>query len=681
MKGNVETLSNLKAYFPSILSIVSIILPILIVYRHDLEILGNEALQNEALGHILLIPLLSGILFYLKRDVVKTSYAIRRQPKRGMTRYADEIIGVSICLVAFLIYWYGSYTFNPLEYHLFSLPIFLFGIMLILYNVKATIASVIPIAFLFFLIPPPTKSIYALGGVLADFNTQASYIILKTLNLPITLSTAYGPPILVLTTSLGNQISLTIDLACSGIYSLVAFAIFAAFLAFITSASPIRKIGVLLIGFIIFDFLNIARITIISSAAYFFGEEVAMSLFHTASGFILIFIGMILTLIIAERLLKVKVLPARKESPKCPECESYFKNHEAFCLNCGNFLNPRKTQISHTRVIKPLLLLLICSLVTFSINAPTFAVVKGSLDLSSNPTGEDATKAFPTIPGYQLAFLYRDTNFERLADQDASLMYAYFPTTTNESQSSTFVVVGVADSISNLHSWEVCLISMQTAQGRNPLVSVLEQRDIQLLPEVPIIARYLVFRSPENYTQVTLYWYERATFKTGITVGQKYVRISLVIITETSTPHNQFEDELVAIGKQIASYWEPLKTQSIVSLGIPAQQLLLTASVTFVAFTKTAQHTSERMKENNNRKIFDSFASENEKLTLQIIQELAEENKKIETRDIRRALEEKTGEPVKLEELARRLNNLEDYRLIRKDIVSVDNQPKMIWKI
>lgn len=676
----VEAATNLKAYFPSILSIASIILPTIIVYRHDLEILASEALQNEALGHILLIPFLAGILFYLKRDVVKASYAIQRQPKRGLTRYADEIIGASLCLVAFLIYWYGSYTFNPLEYHLLSLPIFLFGITFFLYNGKAATASAIPIAFLFFLIPPPAKSIYTLGGVLADFNTQASYNILKTLNLPITLSTAYGPPILVLTTSLGNQISLTIDLACSGIYSLLAFATFAAFLAFITTATPIRKIGVLLIGFTIFDLLNIARITIITSAAYLFGEKLAMSLFHTASGFILIFIGMIITLIISEKFLNVKVLPSRKESPTCPECESLLKINEHFCLNCGNYLKPQTARISRTRAVKLLLLLLACSLVTFSINAPTFAVVTGSLDLSSNPTGEDATKAFPTIPGYQLAFLYRDTDYERLADQDASLMYAYFPSTANKSQSSTYVVVGVADSISNLHNWEVCLISMQTTQGRNPLVTVLEQRDIQLLPEIPVVARYLVFRSPENYTQVTLYWYERATFKTGISVGHKYVRISLVIITENSTPYSQFEDELVSIGKTIASYWEPLKTQSIVSLGIPAQQLLLAVSVTFVAFTKTAQHTSERMKRNNNQKIFDNFASHREKLTLQTIQELAEENKKIETRDIRRTLEKKTEEPVKLEELTTTLNKLEEYGLIRRDVTSVENQPKMIWK-
>ena len=86
------------------------------------------------------------------------------------------------------------------------------------------------------------------------------------------------------------------------------------------------------------------------------------------------------------------------------------------------------------------------------------------------------------------------------------------------------------------------------------------------------------------------------------------------------------------------------------------------------------------MKRNNNQKIFDNFASQREKLTLQTIKELAEENKKIETRDIRRALEKKTDEPVKLEELTNTLNKLEEYGLIRRDIASVENQPKMIWK-
>jgi len=680
LKGKNEASTNLKAYCQSIFPIVSIILPLLIVYRHDLEILANEALQNEALGHVLLIPFFAGILFYLKRDIVKASFSIKGNHNRGKMRYPDDILGVSICLVAFLIYWYGSYTFYPLELHFLSLPIFLMGVTLILFNSKAMMALVSPISFLFLLVPPPTEFIYVLGGVMANFNTRVSHIILKTFNLPVTLSLSYGPPTLMLTTSMENQTSFIIDLPCSGIYSLIAFATFAAFLAFITTASSIRKVGVLLLGFIIFDFLNIIRITSVLSIAYLFGEKLAMLLFHAVAGVLLAFIGMLITLLTAEKIFNVKILPVRKELAQCPECERRIEKFEDFCLNCGNFLNPSKILISKYFFAKTLLLLIGCSIVTLSINAPTFAIVKGIIDITSNPTWENATNPFPQIPGYQFAFLYRDRDYERVAHQDATLTYAYFPTTPNKSQSIIYVAVGMADSISNLHSWEVCLITWQTAQGRDPLVSVLDQRDIQLLPEVPVIARYLVFISPQEYTQVTLYWYEKATFRTGITIEQKYVRISLIILTQNSTQYEQFEDELFTIGKKIASHWEPLKSQSLISLGVPAQQLLLAISVAFVAFTKIAQHTNENLKRANNQKIFNNFASPKEKRTLQIIQELVEEKKMIETRNIRRALEKRIGEPVQSEELNNILNNLEKYGLVRKDIASVENRPKMIWK-
>jgi exosortase len=663
-----------------ILTAASITLLILIVYKRDLEIIANEALRNEALSHILLIPFLAGVLLYLRKDLFNASLAIRGNRNFEKTTNVDAIIGASLCLVAFLTYWYGSYTFHPLEYHLLSLPIFLMGVTMILFNLKAVIALIYPISFLFFLVPPPTELTYALGGALANFNTQASHIILKTLGLPVILSSSYGPPTLTLTTSLGTPASFTIDLPCSGIYSLIGFAVFAVFLAFIASAPLMRKTGVLLLGFVVLDLLNITRITAVISAAYLFGEQLAMTLFHTLAGFVLIFVGIIITLFVAEKIFNIQILPTRKELLECPECKE-GSIHGGFCLNCGNLQNSSRAQISKFFLAKILLLVLGCSIATTSISAPTFAIAKGPIDVTSNPTWENATNIFPQIQGYNLAFLYRDTDFERTAHQDASLVYAYFPTTRNKTQSTIFGTIGVADSISNLHSWEVCLISMQIARGQYPLVTVLDQRDIQLLTEVPLIARYLVFESPQKYTQVTLYWYEKATFRTGISVAQKYVRISLIILTQIDTPYKRYEEELIEVGRQTASHWEPLKTQSLISLGIPAQQILLASSITFVAFTTIAHNTYEKMKRTNNQKIFQNFASQREKLILQTIQELAQEKKKMETRDIKTAIEKKLGESLELEELIKILNKLEKYGFVRKDIASVENRPKLIWKI
>lgn len=680
-----EAVAYIKTYYQHILSAALIILLVLIVYGHDLEILLNEAVQTEALSHVLLIPFFAGFLFYRKRDMVKASLALEKFRKKTRTKYIDELIGVIICLVAFLVYWYGSHTFYPLEYHLLSIPIFIMGITQILFNLKVLVILIFPILFLSFLIPLPTELMYTLGGIMGNFNTQASYTLLKTFGLPVTLSSSYGSPTIELTTSTGQPTSFAIDLACSGIYSVIAFAMFAAFLALVATAPSLKKIGLFVLGFFIFEIVNIIRITTIVSVGYAFGEEVAMLVFHTATGIVLIFLGMLFTLFVAEKFLKIQVLPTPQEKPQCPECKTSLKNLENFCSNCNNFLKIFHARISQKFWAKLFLLLLGCYIVTLSIQAPTFAIAQGPEKEPIEVTSgwQNAANVLPqNITDYQdvnytLRFLYRDENFEKIARQDASLMYAYLPSRARE---TVYVSVNVANSISNLHSWEACLISLQTAQGRYPLVSVLDSRDIQLLEDVPLIARYLVFESPANYTQVTLYWYEKATFNTGITVTQKYVRISLIILTRNSTKYEQFEDELLIFGQHIADYWEPLKTQSLVSLGVPTLQMLLALSIALVVFMKIAQYSNEWRKKTNNLKIFSKFAPTEEKLVLQAIIDLAKEKKAMETRDINEAIKGRIKKSLKFDKLRNTLNHLEEYGFIKRDIVSIRNRPRLIWK-
>lgn len=673
-----KPVANIKTYYQHVLSTAFIILLVFIVYGRDLEILIKEALQTEALSHVLLIPFFIAYLFYLKKDMLKASLNLEKLRKKTKTQYIDEVIGVAFCLIAFLVYWYGSHTFYPLEYHLLSIPIFVMGITLILFNLKALTILIFPILFLLFLIPPPTEFMYTIGGTMANFNTQASYTLLKTLGIPVTLTSSYGPPTIALTTSAGLPLSFTIDLPCSGIYTLIAFAMFAAFLALIVSATASKKISVFIIGFFIFEILSIIRITTIISIGYWFGEEIAMFIFHTVTGLLFIFIGMLLILLIADKLLKIQVLRTGQEQPSCRKCKTSLKNHENFCSNCGKFLNSLQSRVSHKFWAKLFLLLLGCTVVTLSIHAPTFVIAQGPIEVTSTASWENATNVFPQIPDYQLSYLYRDTNYERMSHQDASLMYAYYP--DDKSTSTVYADLGVANSISNLHSWEVCLVAWQTAHGHYPLVSVIDSRDIHLLEDVPIIARYFVFESPQNYTQVTLYWYEKATFNTGITVEQKYVRISLIILTRDSTNYRKLEEELLTLGQIIASHWEPLKSQSLLSLGVPAQQLLLTVSIAFVIITKTVQYSNEWRNKTNNQKIFDKFASADDKLVLQTIVDLTKEKKYTDTKEINTALKRTRGRSMKFDRLLNTLKHLEEYGFTKKDIISVENTPKLVWR-
>jgi len=675
----IKCFEKVKENYSYIFSILLIFVTIFVIYGRDLQILANEALNNDAYTHILLVPFFVGYLFYLKRNAVKASVELERTRRRGKLKLVDEVIGVVLCLIAFLIYWYGSHTFYSLEYHIFSIPLFIMGVALIIFNLRTTLILLFPIFFLFFLVPPPMELLYSAGGFMANFETQAAYLTLKTLGLPVRLSSTYGPPIIqLLTTSTGESTHFAVDLPCSGLYSLMAFIMFATFLAFIVKGSILRKLLIFPIGFFIFEVLNIARITTIVTMAYFLGEEIAMTFFHSAAGLILIFIGMLLILVIAERTIKIKLSP-KFQQVRCPKCEVSLKNNEVFCINCGNFLNFSHSRVSSKTLAKLLILLLGCTLLTLFVNAPAFAIAKNSISIRSGGTFQNSTGVLPEMEGYRLNFLYRDINYEKIAGQDAALIYAYL--STNYSKPTIFVSINVANSLSNLHSWEVCLVTWQTAHGRYPLVNVLNSEDIQLLEDPPITARYLAFRTPQNYTQLTLYWFERAPFDTGITIEQKYVRISLIIIVyEKQLNYGELKSELLRFGENIASYWEPLKTGSLISLGVSAIQLLLIFLTLFAFFVKSSQYIYETRRKQRNLKIFKGFASKEDKLILEAVSNLAKEKKDVETGQIAHALR-KRGKFIKMSALVDKLKVLEEYGLVKREILSIDNNPKLVWKI
>jgi hypothetical protein len=389
---------------------------------------------------------------------------------------------------------------------------------------------------------------------------------------------------------------------------------------------------------------------------------------------------MLLILVFSDKILKIRIVTKPEEQPTCTKCKRKTRPLVTFCHNCGRFIGKTRRVISKTLFVKLLLLLLGCSIVVLSIRAPTFATAQGSIELESSGNLQNSTSVFPEIPGYDLRFLYRDTEYERIATQDASLVYGYLP--FNMSEEVVYAVVGVSGSISNLHNWEVCFVSMQTAQGQQPMVEVRDSRDIQLLQDPPLIAKYFVFDSIDNYTQVTLYWYEKATFKTGLSVEQKYVRISLIVLTQNSENYPQFEEELLAIGQIIATTWEPLKTSALISLGVPAQQALLIVSIAFLAVTVTTQYLSEKRKTSNNMKLFNNFASPKEKLVLQTVLDLVKEKKNMKTRDIVENVRKKRGgRSMSFKKILNTLNVLEEYGLIRRTVVSVGNTPVLVWKV
>jgi len=682
MKTANKILERVRKSAFTLVPILLIVLAVVILYWHDLSILANEALQNEATNHIILVPFLASFLIYRRKELSRASLGLEKLKRKSSMVSSGEITGIALCLSAFLLYWYGTYSFYPIEFHVVSLTLFVMGITLTLFNVKTLIALIFPILFLIFLVPPPSAITLGAGAILGNFDAQVSYTLLKALNMPVALSTEYGSPTIVINSSSEGSMKFSVDQACSGIYSLVAFAMFAAFLVLIVRGPIAKKILLVPIGFLMLPILNITRISLIVLIAYGFGQPIAMTIFHTYSGWLILSVGMLILLLIAEKILHLKIYETQNKAASCNTCNDSSKNHEVFCPKCGNFLKNHQTKFDKRIWTKIAGLLLVTGIAALILQAPVFAYAQG-LTLA-NTTSETSTEIFPKVSDYRLNFLYRDTNFERLSGTDASLTYAYFP--QNVSNPTIFVLVGVGNSITNLHSWEVCLASWYTAQGMAPVVNVVDSRDVQIMENPPIIGRYFVFQYPPDeetlagYTQVTLYWYQKAPFKTGLTVESKYTRISLLVLTRNANDYAKHEQTLLSLSQLFAAYWEPLKAQSLLSLGIPTLQILLASAIVFAVVMQTTQYASEQRKKATNLRVFERFGSPDEKRLYQTIRSLRQKAKETTTQNIESALQQETVNTAERYNVLDALENLQEKGIIQLDTIDYLDLPKLIWK-
>jgi hypothetical protein len=288
-----------------------------------------------------------------------------------------------------------------------------------------------------------------------------------------------------------------------------------------------------------------------------------------------------------------------------------------------------------------LLLLLACLIVVQTIQAPTFVTAKGEIEYSTTDVNQEPVNLFPSIDGYQLSYLYRDTSYEQLTGQDLSAMYYYG--TKNDSKFSIYADIGVSANLNALHNWEVCLISYQTAQGQNPIVKTLDQRSVDLLPGSNLVAQFLAFDNTDGTRQITLYWYEKAAVKTDVSIEQKYVRISLIVLTNQTTSIDEPEKELFDAGQVIAAKWEPLKSQALISLGVPAQQALLAGLSIFFVGAFAAQYFAEQRKIGIDTKIFNNYGSAKERIVLAALKDLSKKKKNLTRAEIVEAVEEARG--------------------------------------
>jgi exosortase len=659
------------------LKIVALVTAILAVFQQDLVIVVIDALRSESMSYIVAIPFLFMYLLYRKRKMLRAVIGIENQDQPRVTRSIPTIAGILLSITAILLYWYGSYTFTPLEHHMVALPIFAAGLILVFFNTQTLRQLAFSVAFLIFLVPLPLEVIYSLGSTLSVISSTVSYNVVSWLGIPSTIINEYGNPTIQITRAGGEVVSFSVDIACSGIYSLIGFLVFAVFIAYLIRDKPWKKLTLFLIGFSLVYLLNITRITTILIIGYQYGEQTALQLFHLLGGWILIFIGTFFLLVLAEKALHIQIFAKSKQG--CTACDTKNETNHGFCLVCGKILRSAPIRFHKTEIIK--LAGVIASVILLvSIQAPVFALTEGPAQIIiQTPQGEQGnTKLLPEIQGYTLDYVYRDKDFEKISGQDASLVYSYVP--LEESKQTIWVAIEIGSATAMLHRWEVCLISWMIHLEKPVLATQLDLKDVQILQNPPIIARYFAFQWVNtNQTQVVLYWYENAIFKaSNSTPQQKQVKISLMTYPETLRDLTRVE-ELSPFAVAVAQYWQPIKTWTEIML-LLSQQSIYLAMITgamLLFFIVFHAHTRRKQAKANvqayqklstpNKRIID-MTIETEKTTIPTLQAIASKYK------------DKTGELVGNERLLQRLFEAEKTGILRNDIGNVQDHPTKIWK-
>ena len=573
-----------------ILKVLAILAPLILIYWQDLEIVASDALNSEVMNYILVIPFFIAYALYRKRRMLQA--VIPMENPKHMQR-TEAIVGISLLLTAFILYWHGSYTFYPIEYHLLSMPIFLAGAIMLVYNWQTLRQLFFPLALLLFLEPLPFQVANMVGFQISALSSIAAYGLLKLFGLPVTLTTLQTPVITIETQ--GGEIPLAIDIACSGLYSLTGFAAFAVFATFIMRGTIWKRVALFAIGFPAIYGLNIVRIATIVWIAYGWGEGAAMQTFHLVGGSVLIFIATIVLLTLGDKVGKLRIFTPRINQEPCPLCNDSLSKGENFCPYCGRFLMAQQNYITRREVLKIAGVIAIAFLI-IPIQIPPFAFAKGtaSIDLSTFSPEDIKNGILPSIAGWDLYFLYRDTRVEQIAKWDAALVYYYRKQGPNESQPTIFVLIQIEK---GRHTWEASLYQWPAEHGQ-PTATMLEERDVDILDNPKITGRFLEFvRVGSTVPEAVVYWFEQAQFTANGTLVSRYVSISLDAYPDDLTRAGLISGTgdtdgiramLVPMARSVAERWEPLKTWALIHVGLGqwgGYMLILAVSPCVIAVT------------------------------------------------------------------------------------------------
>jgi exosortase len=267
------------------------------------------------LAYLALVPLIALILGITRL----------RLEGRGLSihdRQVDWIIGIALILAAgavlVLLPGATSSSFWLQRIDLLTLPIFVAGMVTLLFGIRRTWSLKGPIAFLLLAWPVP-YTIF-LGGAIGAFTELTAQLVAAIARvIPIATASPFDETIFVVGSG-ARAFTVSIGSACAGVNGFVGFLLVGTALLYVVRGPLLRRLVWLLAGLALVFALNVVRIVAILAVGSGFGQAAALEILHPVAGLIVFNLGVIAMIALVPRFgLRFLTLPrAKAEADTAP---------------------------------------------------------------------------------------------------------------------------------------------------------------------------------------------------------------------------------------------------------------------------------------------------------------------------------------------------------------------------
>jgi exosortase len=281
---------------------------VLLAYNYSLLTLARGLTLQTPLAYLSLVPLIALILGITRL----------RLEGRGLSihdRQVDWIVGTALLVVAgavlALVPGATSSTFWLQRLDLLTLPIFVAGMVTLLFGIRRTWSLKGPIAFLLLAWPVPYTVF--LGGAIGAFTELTAQLVgALTRVVPIAHASPSDDTLFVVGSGV-HAFSVSIGSACAGVNGFVGFLLVGTALLYVVRGPLLRRLTWLAAGLALVFILNVLRIAAILAVGSGFGQAVALEVLHPVAGLIVFNIGVLAMIMLVPRFgLRFLALPRAK---------------------------------------------------------------------------------------------------------------------------------------------------------------------------------------------------------------------------------------------------------------------------------------------------------------------------------------------------------------------------------